>query len=143
VAAGPAHVVDSAQLQVRGNNSELKISVQLPELGKVEVRAVTAHDVTTAHLTASHQDALQMLAADRTTLEQALKSRDVILGSLDSHARDSHGHAGGEQRQQSSQSSAQSSGGAPSTAATATTSGLAETGTAGLLPDYSSISVRA
>jgi hypothetical protein len=140
--AAPSHMVDSGQFQTRGNNSELKISVQLPELGKVEVRAVTSRDVTTAHLTTNHPDALQVLAADRTTLEQALKSRDVILGTLDSHAQNSHGQSGGEQRQQSSQSSAQPSGGTPSTDTIATASALADTA-AGLLPDYSSISVRA
>jgi hypothetical protein len=140
----PARMVDSAQLQVRGNNSELKISVQLPELGKVEVRAVTAHDVTTAHLTASHADALQFLSAGRATLEQALKSRDVILGSLDSRANDSHGHGqpGADRRQHSPQSSSHSSAGAPSTASVATASVPADAGASGLLPDYSSISVR-
>jgi flagellar hook-length control protein FliK len=147
-APGPAHMVDSGQLQVRGNGSELKISVQLPELGKVEVRAVTAHDVTTAHLTASHPDALQFLTSGRATLEQALKSRDVILGSLDSRGQNSQNQNSqnygqtGERRQPGTPSSDQSSGGAPSTAATATTSAAAET-TTGLLPYYSSISVRA
>ena len=133
-------VVDSGQLRVSGNNSELKISVQLPDLGKVEVRAVSSHDVTTAHLTTFHRDALQVLSADRSGLEQALKSRDVILGTLDSH---SHRHSAGQQRQQNSQSWAQSPGGTSSTTAVATTSASGEAGSAGILPDYSSISVRA
>ncbi len=102
----PPPVVDSGQLRVTANNSELKISVQLPELGKVEVRAVTAHDVTTAHLTAFRHDALPVLAAERTGLEQALKSRDVILGSLNAHAQNSQaqGQSPGQQRQQASPS---------------------------------------
>jgi hypothetical protein len=134
--------VDSGQLRVTANNSELKISVQLPELGKVEVRAITAHDVTTAHLTAYRHDALPALAAERTGLEQALKARDVILGSLDSHAQDSHppGQSAGQQRQQNSPSSAQFPSGTPSVAA-ATISATAEA--AGILPAYSSISIRA
>jgi hypothetical protein len=133
-------MVDSGQLRVSANNSELKVSVQLPDLGKIEVRAVTSHDVTTAHLTTFHRDALQVLSADRTGLEQALKSRDVILGTLDSH---SQRQSAGQQRQQNAQSWAQSSGGTSSSAAAATTSASEGAGSAGILPDYSSISVRA
>ncbi len=133
----PLRMVDSGQLRVTPNSSELKISVQLPELGKVEVRAVTAHDVTTAHLTAFRHDALPALAAGRNGLEQALKSRDVVLGSFDSHPQ---GHSGGQQRQQSFKTSAPSSGAA---SIPATTSATAEASSSGLLPDYSSISVRA
>lgn len=132
-------VVDSGQLRVSGNNSELKISVQVPDLGKIEVRAVTSHDVTTAHLTTFHRDALQVLSADRSGLEQALKSRDVMLGTLDSHGQR---HSAGQQRQQDSQSLAQSPGGTSSSAAVATTSASEGAGSAGILPDYSSISVR-
>ncbi len=133
-------VVDSGQLRVSENDSELKISVQLPDLGKIEVRAVTSHDVTTAHLTAFHHDALQVLSADRNGLEAALKSRDVILGTLDSHTQ--HGSTG-QQRQQYSQSSAQSPDGMSSTAARLAASASEEAGSLGVLPDYSSISVRA
>lgn len=142
-APGPAPMVESGQLQVKGNATELKISVQLPELGKVDVRAVTVHDITTAHLTASHPDALQFLAAGRATLEQALNSRDVVLGTLDSRGQNSQHQNSQNQGQQNSPSSTQSSGGEPSAAATATISVPAESGTAGSLPDYSSISVRA
>jgi hypothetical protein len=159
---------------VRGNSSELKISVQLPELGKVEVRAVTSHDVTTAHLTTFRHDTLQVLAADRGALEQALKLRNVTLASLesrgqnsrnqDSHNQDSRnqdsrnqdprnqdlhnrewhsqGQTGGQQGRHGSPFSDSSSGGMASTVAAATTSSPSEAGT-GLLPDYSSISVRA
>ncbi len=133
----PPRMVDSGQLRVTPNSSELKISVQLPELGKVEVRAVTAHDVTTAHLTAFRHDALPALAAGRNGLEQALKSRDVVLGSFDSHPQ---GHSGGQQRQQSFQTFAASPGAA---SIPAITSATAEASSSGLLPDYSSISVRA
>jgi flagellar hook-length control protein FliK len=136
----PHRMVDSGQLRVSENNSELKVSVQLPELGKIEVRAVTSHDVTTAHLTASHGDALRVLSADRTGLEQALKSRDVILGSLDSQTQR---HSGGQQRQENAPSSAPSSAGTSSTVARAATSATEETARVGFLPDYSSISVRA
>ena len=145
----PEQLPSSGQLQVKGNSSELKINVQLPELGKIEVRAVTAQDVTTAHLTATHHEALQMLAGERGTLEQALKSRDVILGSWNSQGGNSHagnsqsqGQPGGEQRRQSLLSSVPSSGGEPSTAAAATTSTAAEAA-AGLRSDYSRLSVRA
>ena len=140
----PPPVVDSGQLRVTANNSELKISVQLPELGKVEVRAVTAHDVTTAHLTAFRHDALPVFAAERTGLEQALKSRDVILGSLNAHAQNSQaqGQSPGQQRQQAS-ASAHSSDGAASIVTAATISATTEASNAGFLPDYSSISVRA
>jgi len=130
--------VASAQLHVSGSNSELKISVQLPELGKVEVRAVTAHEVTTAHITAFRHEGLQALTSDRGGLEQLLKSRDVILGSLDSHAQ---GHSAGQQRQQGSHSPAHSSGGATRAAATASTT--AEADHSSFLPDHTSISVRA
>ena len=154
-----APMVNSGQLHATANGSELKISVQLPELGNVEVRAVTAHDVTTAHLTASHPDALQLLSNGRATLEQALNSRDVLLGSLDSrgqnsqhqHSQNQHsqhqqsqaqGQPGGEQRQPSPSPSAQTSGGAASAAAATSTSVPAESGIANPLPVYSSISVR-
>jgi flagellar hook-length control protein FliK len=147
-------MVNSGQLHATANGSELKISVQLPELGNVEVRAVTAHDITTAHLTASHPDALQLLSNGRAMLEQALNSRDVLLGSLDSrsqssqhqHSQNQHsqpqGQPGGDQRQPSPSPSAQSSGGAASAPAATSTSVPAETGIANPLPVYSSISVR-
>lgn len=133
-------MVDTAQLRVAANSSELKVSVQLPDLGKVEVRAVTSHDGTTAHLTAAHQDALQVLRADRSGLEQVLKARDVLLGSMESSAQ---GHSDGQQRQQNSQSTAHFSGGTPSAAPAFPTSAAAEAGANAPLPDHSSISLRA
>jgi hypothetical protein len=135
----PPRMVDSGRLQVSANHSELKISVQVPELGKVEVRAVTSHDVTTAHVTASGHDAYQILAAGRMGLEQVLKTRDVVLSSFGSNAQ---GQSAGQQRQQNFQSSAQSSGGTSSIAAAEPIS-VVEAGNNGFLPDYSSISVRA
>jgi hypothetical protein len=147
-APDPPPTVDSGQLRLTVNHSELKLSVQLPELGKIEVRAITVHDVTTAHLTAFRHDALPALAAERAGLEQALKSRDVILGSLDSHAKDSHAqnsHAqqqpGEQQYPQSLQSPAQILGGDSSVAAAETTFTGAEASTAGLAPDRSRLSV--
>ncbi len=135
---------DSGQLRVTAAGSELKISVQLPELGRVEVRAVTAHDVTTAHLTAFRHEALPVLAAERAGLEQALKSKDVILGSLNSHTQDSHSHGrSSEEQRQPGFPSATSFRGASSIATTVTASATKEAGNAGFLPDYSSISVRA
>jgi flagellar hook-length control protein FliK len=131
--------MDSGQLRVTPNSNELKISVQLPELGKVEVRAVTAHDITTAHLTAFRHDAMPVLSADRTALEQALKSRDVVLGSFASNAQ---GQSAGQQRQQSAQSFAPSTSGDTSSTTAAGTA-AADASTTGSLPDYSSISVHA
>ena len=146
-APDPPPTVDSGQLRATANQSELKVSVQLPELGKVEVRAVTAHDVTTAHVTAFRHDGLAALAAERTGLEQVLRSRDVTLGSLDSHARDPHAqnsHAqqqSGEQQRQ--QSPAQFLGGDSSvaTAETTFTGTGSETSAAGVAPDRSRLSV--
>lgn len=140
-AAAGSQMLDSAQLHVGENSSQLKISVQLPELGKIEVRAVSAHDVTTAHLTAFRPEALPVLAESRAALEQALKSHDIVLGSLDSHASHSQaqGQAGGNPQQQSQHSPAASS---VSTSAMADES-VATSSKADLLPDYSSISVLA
>jgi hypothetical protein len=128
----------SGQLRVTPNNSELRISVQLPELGKVEVRAVTAHDVTTAHLTAFRHEALPILAAERTVLEDALKSRDVVLASFTSN---SQGHSAADHRQQSSPTFTPSSsvGTSPPIPAISPTAEA----TLGSLPDYASISVHA
>jgi hypothetical protein len=135
----PPRMVDSGQLRLTPNNSELKISVQLPDLGKVEVRAITTHDVTTAHLTAFRNDALPALSADRAVLEQALKSHDVILGSFQSHTQ---GQSAGQQ-QQNPQSSAPSSDRTSSIATAGTTAATTGASTVGFLPDYSSISIRA
>lgn len=136
----PPRMVDSGQLRVTDNHSELKISVQLPDLGKVEIRAVTSHDVTTAHLTASSHEALQVFAADRTGLEQALKTQDVILGVLNS---DTQGQSAGQQRQQEAQQHAQFSNCTSPIATSAGASATIEASTPEFLPDYSSISVRA
>jgi len=133
----PSRMVQSGQLRVHENSSELKISVQLPELGKIEVRAVSAHDVTTAHLTTTQHGALQVLGADRATLEQALKSHDVILGSMDLNAR---GQSGGGQRQTGTPVPIPSSRETPSMFASIPSE---EGGATGFLPDYSSLSVRA
>jgi hypothetical protein len=135
-AAEPPHTIDTAQLRVQGNQSELKVSVQLPELGKVEVRAVSTHDVTTAHVTAFRHDAIPMLAAERAGLEDALRSHNVILGSVGSQAQ---GHANPQQRQQNSPTPAQSST-AKENATAATTE---EASYPRFLPDHASISVRA
>jgi flagellar hook-length control protein FliK len=137
----PPRMVDSGQLRVHQNSSELKISVQVPELGKVEVRAVSVHDVTTAHLTTSQHDALQVLGAERATLEQALKSHGVILGSLDTHGQ---GQSGEGQRQpaHSSQSQTPSFRGTSSAMATAASTSE-EAVPIGVLQDYSSINVHA
>jgi hypothetical protein len=139
-APDPPRMVDSGQLRVHENSSELKISVQVPDLGKVEVRAVSVHDVTTAHLTTSQPDALQVLGAERATLEQALKSHGVILGSLDTNGQ---GQSGEGQRQPaySSQSQAPSFRGASSAMATAAST--SEEAVSGVLQDYSSINVHA
>lgn len=134
--AEPPHAIDTAQLRMQDNQSELKVSVQLPELGKVEVRAVSTHDATTAHVTVFRHDAIPMLAAERSGLEQALRSHNVILGSVGSHAQ---GHASPQQRQHSSHTPAQS-GTAPENATVATT---VEASYSGFLPDHASISVRA
>jgi hypothetical protein len=82
-----AEPVATAQLRTSASGAELRVSVHLSELGKVEVRAVSAHNVTTAHLTASGHGALQALDSERGGLEQALKSRNVLLGSLEAETR--------------------------------------------------------
>jgi hypothetical protein len=123
------------------NSSELKVSVQLPELGKVEVRAVTTHDVTTAHLTAFRHDALPVLTADRTALEQTLKSHDVILGSLDARAQ---GQSASQQRQQNLPSDAKSAAATPPVRNNGAGALVAvEESVSDSLPDYLSLSVRA
>ncbi len=142
----PPQMVRSGQLHIANNSSELKISVELPELGKVEVRAVLSHDVTTAHLTTAHHDALQVLAADRAGLDQVLKSRDVILGSLSSSAQDSnpqnsHGQPPGHQRPQDYSTGSFRVG--PSLTTAANASDINEGSTTVPLPEYARISVRA
>lgn len=134
----PQHSLDTAQLRVHGNVSELKVSVQLPEIGKVEVRAISTHDSTTAHVTAFRHDVLPGLAAGRAVLEEALKSHDAILGSLESQTR---GQANGQQEQRSSNAPARSHNSAiPETAPDTFT---AEADYSSYLPDHTSISVRA
>jgi len=134
----PPRMVDSGQLRINQSSSELKISVQVPELGKIEVRAVTTHDITTAHVTASRPDALQLLATDRTGLEQALRSRDVILGSLNSHPQQ---QSTGQQREQNSHPSTQFRSSTSSTATAPSCS--TEPVPPSYLPYHASISVRA
>lgn len=75
-------VVQSGHLRVNSASSELKVSVQLPALGRVEVRAVSNPQGTTAHVTAARHEVVQALASERGNLEQALRARDVQLGSL-------------------------------------------------------------
>lgn len=91
----------NAHLRVGTNSSELKISVQLPSIGKVEVRAVStgqgAAEQVTAHVTAQRVEAVQALDAERNTLEQSLRAHDVMLGSFGSS---SQGQAQTQQQQQ-------------------------------------------
>jgi len=135
--AEPPHGLNAAQLHVHGDVSELKISVQLPVLGKVEVRAVSTHDATTAHITAAH-DALPVFAAGRSGLEEVLKLHDVTLGSFGSPAQ---GQSNGQSSQQSFQRPAPSQdSAAPETAIDSVTS---EADRSSFLPDHTSISVRA
>lgn len=86
-AAAQPVAVETAQLRVTPHSSELRVSVQLAELGKVEVRAVSSRDVTTAHLTASGHEALQSLAAGRSGLEDTLRTHDVLLGSMEARSQ--------------------------------------------------------
>ena len=79
--------VQTGQLRVGTSSSELKVSVQLPVIGRVDVRAVSTQQVTTAHVTAFRHDAVQALGAERGSLEQALRARDVVLGSLGSQTQ--------------------------------------------------------
>jgi hypothetical protein len=79
--------VQTGQLRVGSSSSELKVSVQLPVIGRVDVRAVSTQQVTTAHVTAFRHDAVQALGAERGSLEQALRARDVVLGSLGSQTQ--------------------------------------------------------
>lgn len=140
-----SHMLDSAQLRVGENSSQLKISVQLPELGKVEVRAVSAHDVTTAYLTTFRHDALPALAEGRAGLEQALRSHDVVLGSLTSHAPNSQtqGQSGGDPHQQGQHPPAAPYARTSEMAETSIAASSTESSTTSLLPDYASISVLA
>jgi flagellar hook-length control protein FliK len=137
VAAEPQHAFDAAQLRTHGNVSELKISVQLPELGKVEVRAVSTHETTTAHITALRHDVLPALASERAGLEETLKSHDVMLGSIGSQTQ---GQTNGQQGQQRFNTPAQAQDAAAPEASTEVIP--AETVPAGL-PDHVSISIRA
>jgi hypothetical protein len=137
-AAEPQHAFDGAQLKTQGNVSELKISVQLPELGKVEVRAVSTHETTTAHITALRHDTLPVLASERAGLEETLKSHDVMLGSIGSQTQ---GQANGQQGQQRFNTPAQAQdAGAPVASIEVIQT---ETVPAGFLPDHVSISIRA
>lgn len=134
--AEPEHAMETAQLSTQGNLSELKISVQLPALGKVEVRAVSTHETTTAHVTAFRHDVVPVLAAERAGLEDVLRSHNVILGSLGSQAQ-----ANGQQRQQNSHTPVQPQGNAAREVEAAAIA--AETLYPGFLPEHASISVRA
>jgi flagellar hook-length control protein FliK len=137
-AVEPQHAFDAAQLRTQGNVSELKVSVQLPELGKVEVRAVSTHETTTAHITALRHDVLPVLASERAGLEESLKSHNVMLGSIGSQTQ---GHANGQQGQQRFNTPAQAQdAGAPEASIDAIP---ADTVLAGFLPDHVSISIRA
>jgi flagellar hook-length control protein FliK len=87
-AGASTQAVSSARLQMGEDGGQLKVSVQLPGLGKVEVRAVNSSaGTTTAHLTTSSQDALPVLESGRAGLEQALRSRDVVLGSMETQGQ--------------------------------------------------------
>jgi hypothetical protein len=133
-------MVSTGELQLKSNSTELKVSVQLPELGKVEVRAVTAHDVTTAHVTTTRHEALQTLSSERGTLEQALRSKDVTLASWSSQSGTSHGQSGDatERGWQKPCTSPTQSG---TSTAQADNSASTED-TAHLLPDYAVLNVR-
>lgn len=94
-----APVIDDlrdARLRVGATSSELKVSVQLPEIGRVEVRAVSIghgqEEHVTAHVTAQRIEGVQVLASERNGLEQSLSAQDVLLGSLGSHSQ-SQSHA--------------------------------------------------
>ncbi|PSH03036.1 MAG: hypothetical protein CXZ00_14140 [Acidobacteria bacterium] len=135
----PPRMVDSGHLTVHNNSTELKISVQLPELGKVEVRAIATHDTTTAHLTASTHNALQVLNSDRIGLEQTLRARDVTLGSLDTQTQ---GQSAGHQHQQNFQSQTPfAMDSTPVTAATTIPVAL-DASSSGDSTDHSGINVR-
>lgn len=120
----------------------MKVSVQHPELGRIEVRAVASHEGTTAHVTASRADALQALASERGGLEQALKSSDVVLGSLNANAHGNSPQHSSQGREQG-QASAQTHGTEPQAPAAAEIIPGAVMEADNFVPAYSSISVRA
>jgi hypothetical protein len=95
--------IAGSMARTAAGSGELKVSVHLSELGKVEIRAVATREATTTHVTASTREAVQALATERGELELALKSRDAILGSLDAQ---SGGHPAPQQHQQNFRSQA-------------------------------------
>ncbi len=136
VAASQSSTLDSAHLRTTAGSVELKVSVQLPELGRVEVRAVTSASGTEAHLTTEHHAAAAALSSGRDGLEAALRTHDVTLGSLttQSEAQGGHGHSQPEaQRASATNNKARDTDGRQ-TNSEAVSEGIP-------LPEYSSISV--
>jgi flagellar hook-length control protein FliK len=136
VATSQNSTLDTAHLRTTAGSTELKVSVQLPDLGRVEVRAVTNASGTEAHLTTEHHAAAAALNSGRDGLEAALRTHDVTLGSLTTQSQAQGGH---EHNQPESQRASGTNNNARDTDGRLTNSEAeSETTT---LPEYSSISV--
>jgi flagellar hook-length control protein FliK len=136
LAASQGSTLDAAHLRTTTGGAELKVSVQLPELGRVEVRAVTSVNGTEAHLTTEHHAAAAALSSGRDGLEAALRTHDVTLGSLTTQSQSQGGH---ERNQPEPQRAGGTNSHARDTDGRQTTSAAESEATP--LPEYASISV--
>jgi len=136
VATSQNSTLDTAHLRTTAGGAELKVSVQLPDLGRVEVRAVTSANGTQAHLTTEHHATAVALSSGRDGLEAALRTHDVTLGSLTTQSEAQGGH---ERNQPEPQRASGANNNERDTDGLQTTS-ASESETIPL-PEYSSISV--
>ncbi len=136
--ANQSSTLEAAQLHTTASGTELKVSVQVPELGRVEVRAVSSANGTLAHVTTQHHDAITALSEGREGLEAALRTHDVALGSLTSQAQSQGGQQQGQaESHRGSEIYPNANGSDELTANTSVDDELP------VVPEYASISVRA
>ncbi len=138
ITTSESSTLDAAHLRTTASSTELKVSVQVPELGRVEVRAVSSVNGTLAHVTTEHHDAASVLNDGREGLEAALRMHDVSLGSLSAQTQSQGGQQQGETEAQRSRSTSTSAGDRDVQPAHAVADDEART-----VPEYASISVLA
>ena len=138
ITTSESSTLDAAHLRTTASSTELKVSVQVPELGRVEVRAVSSVNGTLAHVTTEHHDAASVLNDGREGLEAALRMHDVSLGSLSAQTQSQGGQQQGETEAQRSRGTSTSAGDRDVQPAHAVGDDEART-----VPEYASISVLA
>jgi hypothetical protein len=95
VSSGP---LQSAKLVERLGQSELRVGVQMGDMGGVDIRTSMAHNQLTAEISVEHSELGHMLAANLPSLQNRLSEHQIQTANIVFQNQTNSGFSGSEQR---------------------------------------------